>query len=47
MFENRSLRKIFGPKRNKVPGGYRRLLNQKLHNLYFSPDTVRIIKSRN
>jgi hypothetical protein len=34
MFENRVLRKIFGPKREEVAGGWRRLHNEELHNLY-------------
>jgi hypothetical protein len=40
------LRKIFGPKRNEVTGGWRELLNEKLHNLYSSPSIVGMIKSR-
>jgi hypothetical protein len=46
VFENRVLRRIFGPKRNGVMGGWRKLHNEKLHNLYSSPSTIRIIKSR-
>jgi hypothetical protein len=34
VFENRMLRRIFGPKREKVAGGWRRLHNEELHNLY-------------
>jgi hypothetical protein len=46
VFENRVLRRIFGPKRDGVTGGWRKLHNKKLHNLYFSPSIIRIIKSR-
>jgi hypothetical protein len=45
MFENRVLR-IFGPKRDGVTGGGRKLHNEELHNLYSSPSIIRIIKSR-
>jgi hypothetical protein len=45
MSENRVLR-IFGPKRVKVAGSWRRLHNEKLHNLYASPSTIKVIKSR-
>jgi hypothetical protein len=40
------LRRIFGPKREEVKGGWRRLHNEELHNLYISPDIVRVIISR-
>jgi hypothetical protein len=46
VFENRVLRGIFGPKRDGVMGGWRKLHNEELHNLYFSPSIIRIIKSR-
>jgi hypothetical protein len=46
MFENRVLRGIFVPKREEVVGGWRRMLNEELHNLYASPDIIREIKSR-
>jgi hypothetical protein len=46
VFENRVLRRIFGPKRDEVTGGWRRLHNEELHGLYSSPSTVRVIKSR-
>jgi hypothetical protein len=46
VFENRVLRRIFGPKRNGVTGGWRKLHNEELHNLYSSPSIIRIIKSR-
>jgi hypothetical protein len=45
VFENRVLR-IFGPKRDGVTGGWRKLHNKGLHNLYSSPSMIRIIKSR-
>jgi hypothetical protein len=44
VFENRVLRRIFGPKRNEVTGGWRKLHNEELHNLYSSPNIMRIIK---
>jgi hypothetical protein len=46
VFENRVLRRIFGPKRNGVTGRWRKLLNEELHNLYSSPSIIRIIKPR-
>jgi hypothetical protein len=46
VFENRVLRRIFGPKRDGETGGWRKLHNEELHNLYFSPSIIRIIKSR-
>ena len=46
MFENRVLRRIFGPKKDEVTGEWRKLHNEELNNLYFSPNTVRAIKSR-
>jgi hypothetical protein len=45
-FEHRVLRKIFGPKRDKVTGEWRRLLSEELHDLYSSPNIIRVIKSR-
>jgi hypothetical protein len=44
--ENRLLRRIFGPKRDEVTGGWRKLHNEELHNLHFSSNIVRKIKSR-
>jgi hypothetical protein len=44
-FEKRVLRKIFGPKRQE-DGSWRKLHNDELHNLYSSPNIVRVIKSR-
>jgi hypothetical protein len=46
VFEDRVLRKIFRPKRDKVTRGWRKLHNNDLHNLYSSPNIVRVIKSR-
>jgi hypothetical protein len=46
VFQNRVLRRIFGPKRNKVTGGWRRQHNEELRNLYSLPNTIRMIKSR-
>jgi hypothetical protein len=46
VFENRVLRGIFGPKREEVAGGCRRLHKEELHNLYASPNIMRVIKSR-
>jgi hypothetical protein len=46
VFENRELRGIFGPKRDEVTGGWRKLHHEELRNLYSSPNTIRMIKSR-
>jgi hypothetical protein len=46
VFENRVLRRIFGPKRDEVTGGCRKLHNEELHGLYSSPNIVRVIKAR-
>ena len=40
MFENRVLRRIFGPKRDEVTGECRKLHNEELNDLYFSPNIV-------
>ena len=45
VFENRILRRIFGPERDEN-GEWRRLHNEELHSLYRSPNIVRVIKSR-
>jgi hypothetical protein len=45
VFENRVLRRIFGPKRDGVTGGWRKLHIEELHNLYSSQSIIRIIKS--
>jgi hypothetical protein len=46
VFENRVLRRTFGPKRDEVTGEWRKLHNEELHNLYSSPDIIRQVKSR-
>jgi hypothetical protein len=46
VFENRALRRIFGPKRDEVRGGWRKLHNEEQHDLYSSPSIVRVIKAR-
>jgi hypothetical protein len=45
VFENRVLRRIFGPRRDEVIGGWRKLHNEKPHNLYSSPSIIGMIKS--
>ena len=46
VFENRVLRRIFGSKRARVTGDWRKLHNEELNDLYSSPNIVRVIKSR-
>jgi hypothetical protein len=46
VFKNRVLRRIFGPKRGKVTGGWSKLHNEELSDLYSSPSIIRMIKSR-
>ena len=46
MFENRVLRRVFGPKRDEVTGKWRKLHNEELKDLYSSPSIVRVVKSR-
>jgi hypothetical protein len=46
VFENRVLRRKFGPKREKVAGGWRRLHNEELRNLYNSPNIINATKLR-
>jgi len=46
IFENRVLRRIFGPKRYEVTGECRKLHNEELNDLYSSPNIVRVVKSR-
>jgi hypothetical protein len=46
VFENRVLRRMFGPKRDGVMGGWRKLHNEELRDFYSSPSIIRIIKSR-
>jgi hypothetical protein len=45
VFENRVLRRIFGPKRDEVMGGWRKLHNEELHKFYYSPSIITMIKS--
>jgi hypothetical protein len=45
-FENRMLRTVFGPKRDEVTGGWKKLHNEELNDSYSSPSIIRIIKSR-
>jgi len=46
VFENRGLRRVFGPKRDEVTGEWRRLHNEELNDLYCSPNIIWVIKSR-
>jgi hypothetical protein len=46
VFQNRVLRRIFGPKRNEVTGEWRKLHNEDLHDLYSSPSIIRIVKTK-
>jgi hypothetical protein len=45
MFENEILRRIFGPKNDEVIGGWRKLNNGELHNLYSSPNIIGMINT--
>jgi len=45
-FENRVLRRIFGPKRDEVTGEWKKLYNDELNDLYSSPNIIGVIKSR-
>jgi hypothetical protein len=46
VFENRVLRRIFGPKRGEATGEWRRLHNEERRDLYSRPNIIRVIKSR-
>jgi hypothetical protein len=46
VFENRVLRRIFGPKRDEVTGEWRRLHNKEINDLYSSPNIIQVIKTR-
>jgi hypothetical protein len=46
VFEKKVLRKVFGPRRDELTGEWRRLHNEKPYDLYPSPNTIRVIKSR-
>jgi hypothetical protein len=46
VFENRVLRRVFGPKRDEVTGEWRKLHNEELNDWYSFPNTVRVVKSR-
>ena len=46
VFENRMLRRVFGPKRDEVTGEWRKLHNEELRDLYSLPNIVRVVKSR-
>ena len=46
MFENRKLKRIFGPNRDEVTWEWRKLHNEELNDLYCSPDIVRVINRK-
>jgi hypothetical protein len=46
VFEKRVKRTIFGPKRKEITGGWRKMHNEELHNLYSSSNIIKVIKSR-
>jgi hypothetical protein len=44
VFENRMLRRIFGSKWNEMMGGWRKMHNEEIYDLYYSPSIIRMIK---
>jgi hypothetical protein len=46
VFENRVLRRVFGAKKDEATGGWRKLHNEELSDLYSLPNIVRVVKSR-
>jgi hypothetical protein len=46
VFENRVLRRVFGPKRDEVTGEWRKLRNEEFSDLYALPNIVRVVKSK-
>jgi hypothetical protein len=46
VFENRVLRRLFGPKRDEVTGEWRKLHNEELRDFYFLPNILRVVRSR-
>jgi hypothetical protein len=46
VFENRAVRKLFGPRKDEIPAEWKGLYNEKLYDLYCSPNVIRVIKSR-
>jgi hypothetical protein len=46
VFENRMLRRLFGPKRDEETGGWRKLHNEEFHNLYSSPSVITMIRPK-
>jgi hypothetical protein len=46
VFENRVLRRIFGPKRDEMTGEWRKLHNEELQDLYSSPSIIRMVNTR-
>jgi hypothetical protein len=46
VFENRLLRRVFGPRRDEGTGEWRKLHNEELNDLYFLPNIVRVVTSR-